>query len=308
MVVNLDEAERCLEIAQKKLASGDIQGAEKFARKSINLHKTHKAEIFLENMALQFHPDKNSAPGADEAFKIVSHAFTTLSDSSKRTHYDQFGSTSMSSSSFASASSNNYSRNFNSFESDINPEDLFNMFFGGNMNDFGSNFGPRVRVRKFGNARFANAYQRHANQNTEQDENRGLAQLIPIIGFILIIILSAFIGNILDPTRNDPNYTFTKTYNYNNKKSTNKFRIPYYVNKNEFNRADLSSSDLHRFESKIEEIYISSLRNECYRQTENKQRMINDASGFLGFGVDRERLDRANRMKLPACQELNSYI
>ncbi|CAO3692962.1 unnamed protein product [Rhizopus stolonifer] len=41
--------------------------------------------------ALIFHPDKNSAPGADEAFKLVAEAFGTLSDSNKRAIHDQGG-------------------------------------------------------------------------------------------------------------------------------------------------------------------------------------------------------------------------
>ncbi len=35
-------------------------------------------------LALQFHPDKNKAPGAAEAFKAIGNAFAVLSDSEKR--------------------------------------------------------------------------------------------------------------------------------------------------------------------------------------------------------------------------------
>jgi DnaJ-class molecular chaperone len=42
-------------------------------------------------LALRVHPDKNRAPEAQEAFKKVGQAYTTLSDASKRRHYDMFG-------------------------------------------------------------------------------------------------------------------------------------------------------------------------------------------------------------------------
>eukprot|EP00536_Pseudo-nitzschia_multiseries_P005673 jgi/Psemu1/191025/e_gw1.109.61.1 len=41
--------------------------------------------------AIKVHPDKNSAPQADEAFKAVGLAYATLSDSQKRTIYDRYG-------------------------------------------------------------------------------------------------------------------------------------------------------------------------------------------------------------------------
>lgn len=42
-------------------------------------------------IALKFHPDKNKALEAEEAFKVVSAAFQTLSDPQKRAHYDAYG-------------------------------------------------------------------------------------------------------------------------------------------------------------------------------------------------------------------------
>ena len=41
--------------------------------------------------ALEFHPDRNSDPGAEEQFKICAEAYSILSDSTKRRVYDQFG-------------------------------------------------------------------------------------------------------------------------------------------------------------------------------------------------------------------------
>jgi len=50
-------------------------------------------------LALQFHPDKNKAPGATEAFKAIGNAFAILSDAEKRKQYDLYGSEASTSSS-----------------------------------------------------------------------------------------------------------------------------------------------------------------------------------------------------------------
>lgn len=42
-------------------------------------------------LALKLHPDRNFASGADDAFKRISRAFMTLSDTHKRAHYDAVG-------------------------------------------------------------------------------------------------------------------------------------------------------------------------------------------------------------------------
>ncbi|VVB51565.1 Chaperone protein DnaJ [uncultured archaeon] len=42
-------------------------------------------------LAMQYHPDKNKSPDAEEKFKEISEAYAVLSDQSKRQQYDQFG-------------------------------------------------------------------------------------------------------------------------------------------------------------------------------------------------------------------------
>ena len=42
-------------------------------------------------LALQLHPDKNTAPGAEDAFKKVNKAWDVLSDGNKRATYDAYG-------------------------------------------------------------------------------------------------------------------------------------------------------------------------------------------------------------------------
>jgi molecular chaperone DnaJ len=42
-------------------------------------------------LALQYHPDRNKEPGAEEKFKEVSEAYAVLSDDEKRKRYDMYG-------------------------------------------------------------------------------------------------------------------------------------------------------------------------------------------------------------------------
>ncbi len=54
---------------------------------------TSKDEIkdSYRKLALQYHPDRNKSPEAEEKFKEISEAYAVLSDEEKRVQYDQFG-------------------------------------------------------------------------------------------------------------------------------------------------------------------------------------------------------------------------
>jgi molecular chaperone DnaJ len=43
------------------------------------------------NLALQYHPDRNKSPDAEEKFKEISEAYAVLSDDDKRKQYDSYG-------------------------------------------------------------------------------------------------------------------------------------------------------------------------------------------------------------------------
>lgn len=84
-------------------------------------------------LALQYHPDRNKAPDAEERFKEISEAYAVLSDEEKRTQYDQLG---------HAGFDQRYTRedifrgtDFESIFRDFGFRDIFNMFFGGGFRE-----------------------------------------------------------------------------------------------------------------------------------------------------------------------------
>src|SRR6187431_3070126 len=53
--------------------------------------KTDDIKSAYRKLALQYHPDRNKSPGAEERFKEISEAYAVLSDEEKRKRYDTYG-------------------------------------------------------------------------------------------------------------------------------------------------------------------------------------------------------------------------
>jgi DnaJ family protein A protein 2 len=90
-------------------------------------------------LAMQYHPDRNKEPGADEKFKEISNAYSVLSNDDKRKAYDQFGEAGVN------------GMGGGGFEG-FSPEDIFSQVFGQGFGggkggfDFGG-FGGREEKR-----------------------------------------------------------------------------------------------------------------------------------------------------------------
>lgn len=133
---------------------------------------------------MQFHPDKNKSPGAAEAFKAIGNAFAVLSDSEKRKRYDQMGNQD----SFDEYRTRRHSNGFDytrGFEEEFNPEEIFNMFFGGR------GF-PSRNVYVYSHR--GPSYQRRTNnESPPQGGYTVLLQIMPILFFIFFSLMSNFV-------------------------------------------------------------------------------------------------------------------
>jgi len=87
-----------------------------------------------KKLAMKYHPDKNSEPGAEDMFKSISEAYEVLSDPTKRSSFDQFGSDGLEG-----------MGGMGGFEG-FNPMDLFKNMFGMNQGQSPSSNVPPVEV------------------------------------------------------------------------------------------------------------------------------------------------------------------
>ncbi|EEB90592.1 hypothetical protein MPER_11179 [Moniliophthora perniciosa FA553] len=210
-------------------------------------------------LALALHPDKNGAPGADEAFKMVSKAFQILSDPQKRAIHDQSGSDpddrsgGMSSRGFSSSS---FAGAGPTFDGEISPEDLFNMFFGGGQ-AFGGGFGGGpVFTTTFGPGGFRTFQMgggmggRGGFQNAQQQGNAEprsiFLQLLPLIVLFGFSLLSALPNLFTTPPVPDPHYSFTPNTRYNMERHTSGRGVAYHINPMEFMNHPVIGPELQR--------------------------------------------------------------
>ncbi|KAK1232143.1 Chaperone protein dnaJ [Marasmius sp. AFHP31] len=188
-------------------------------------------------LALALHPDKNGAPGADEAFKMVSKAFQILSDPQKRAIHDQSGSDP------EDRSGGMSSRGFSSFaggggpgfDGEISPEDLFNMFFGGGGPAFGGGgFGGGPTVFTFSSGNGFRTFQSFPNARQPGPQNNAeprsfVLQLLPLIILFGFSLLSALPNLFTTPPVPDPRYSFQPSTRYPMARQTAGRGVKYHI-------------------------------------------------------------------------------
>eukprot|EP00916_Digyalum_oweni_P021817 GHVL01036152.1.p1 GENE.GHVL01036152.1~~GHVL01036152.1.p1 ORF type:complete len:305 (-),score=38.66 GHVL01036152.1:90-1004(-) len=151
-----------------------------------------------KKLALTFHPDKNKAPGAEDAFKKISRAFQCLTDPKKRAIYDQCG------------DDEEVSENMRQqYEAEfMSAEELFSRFFGFDME---------------GEVRGQRIYRRPTRVQT-QGNLFSVYQIIPVL---IIILFSIITNNIsLGPKAE---WSLHPTSYHKTLRNIPQFSINYYV-------------------------------------------------------------------------------
>lgn len=230
-----------------------------------------------KKLALQLHPDKNKAPGASEAFKAIGNAAAVLTDAEKRKQYDAFGADDERVQQRSGhAHHYTYTRGF---ESDFTAEELFNMFFG--------SANTHVYARR---TRFPR--EAYPAQREPQGGYASLLQMLPILGLILLSMMSTFFIS-------DPVYSLTPSHKFPMQRKTEQLKVPYYVKEN-FHTEYQGS--LRRLELTVQEEYIGNLRHSCYRERNYRDSMTWKAKNF----GDKQQFQAAQSMKMPSCETLQN--
>ncbi|KAJ8348832.1 hypothetical protein SKAU_G00274210 [Synaphobranchus kaupii] len=229
-------------------------------------------------LALRFHPDKNCAPGATEAFKAIGNAYAA---------YARHG---------------GHHRNFyRDFEADISPEELFNAFFGGRF--------PTGNIHVYSNrgATYAHYYQprrRRMNERREEEEDNrsqntftAFLQLLPVLVLILISVLTQLMAT------NPPYSLFYKpSMGLVVSRETQNMGVPYYVDRG-FQK-EYKGADLQELEKSVESDYMEHLQGSCWKEKQQKSDLAN-----LGQLYRDERLkQKAESMKLENCDKLYRIV
>ncbi|KAE9574048.1 putative J domain-containing protein [Colletotrichum fructicola] len=279
--------------------------------------------------SLLTHPDKNGHEHADEAFKMVSRAFSVLGDKEKREKFDRFGTDP--DSRFGQAQAQNPFSGFAQRQrgggggggggggfgggmEEMTPEEMFQRFFGGGFGGgpFGGGFdtgpqfvfnfggGPGFRVHQFGGAR----PRRRPREATEQ-EGGGMSTLMGLLPILLLfvfpLISSLFSGG---STPSTPNIVYDNPKGaYTLQRKTPNLGASYFVNPAEVE--SYTKGKLEKLDRTAEISLVRTLRYECENEMMAKRRMYDAASGW--FFQDPDKMRKADEYEMPSCKRLDKY-
>ncbi|GAB4843616.1 hypothetical protein Ancab_013580 [Ancistrocladus abbreviatus] len=233
--------------------------------RQVNKHKDYYAILGVEKtcsvdeirkayrkLSLKVHPDKNKAPGAEEAFKKVCKAFKCLSEEDSRRQYDQTGLVD----DYEYNQRHNVRRRRRAandfYDDEFDPDEIFRAFFG-QTDIFRTSH--VFRTRGMGT-------QQRAEFNGGGPNLMVLLQLLP---FLLIILLAYL-------PFSEPEYSLQKSYTYQIPRFTEKYGVEFYVKSPDFDRSyPFGSAARANFEDSVIQDYKNLLGRYCHVELQRRQ-------------------------------------
>ncbi|XP_057772271.1 chaperone protein dnaJ 49 [Salvia miltiorrhiza] len=219
--------------------------------KSCSVEEIRKA---YRKLSLKVHPDKNKAPGSEEAFKKVSKAFKCLSEDESRRQYDQTGLVDEFEHNQQYQTRRRRRRTGNDFfDDEFDPDEIFRAFFG-QRDAFRNAHVYRTRTHT------AAAHQREDLGNT----GPSLMLLLQLLPFLIIILLAYL-------PFSEPEYSLQKNYSYQFKKMTEKHGVEYFVKSPEFDRTyPAGTAGRHEIENNVIKDYKHMLGRYCHMEMQRR--------------------------------------
>ncbi|KAI8634335.1 DUF1977-domain-containing protein [Xylariaceae sp. FL1651] len=289
--------------------------------------------------SLLTHPDKNGHEHADEAFKMVSKAFSVLGDKEKRERYDRFGTDPESRFESARAQGGNPFAGFGGggrapggggpgpgfgggggFDDEISPEEMFARFFGGGFGgpfggggfDTGPQFvfnlgGQRgFRVHQYGGAGPRRRPRADAPPGQQQQASGWdtLVSLLPILFLFIFPLLTSIFSGFGDSQPSLPTMVFDspnppQTYH----RTTPKLGVDYFVDPHDV--AGWQDSRLRQLDKEAEQGFVRVLRRRCDTEMRTQQDLVDKAQGW--FFPDPDKMKIARDFEMTSCRRLDSF-
>jgi hypothetical protein len=177
---------------------------------------------------------------------------------------------------------------------DTGPQFVFNMAGPGGIRvtQFGGP-GPRRRPRPAG-----------ADGQPEPPQSGALnnvfASLLPLLLLFVLPLISSFLSG---STPRAPQYAFTKTPPFTHKHISSSLKVAYFVNPAEYD--ELSRGQRRELDKSVEVQTVHTLRYQCQGERAGRDELIMEAQGW--FSTDEKKMDRARKMELKACKQLQEY-
>jgi curved DNA-binding protein CbpA len=249
-------AKKIVQLAKK--SHYDVLGVKKNATDA-EIKKAYR------KLALKFHPDKNSAPSAEGAFKNINGAMDCLSDKEKRNIYDQTGHDDGGGQSQAGGRGGFGGFGGQQFQRgghEMSPDDIFNMFFQGGG-------GGQQRARQ--------QHHRRDHNDKPLPLMQQLLQFLPII-MLIFMTFSSYGGNgsgggapsvySLHPQGSHQIKLFT----------SNEKPISFYVNDKFQTTYRKGTQEYIRVEKQVEQDYREYLGLKCGQEQDYRQTRIYQVS------------------------------